>query len=359
MLLAFIKEKFSRHGRRGRGVGTRGICELQNQKVISKTLNTSAINVHSPGGAGPATACPSARKQQEDSTTPAEGQLGMGIHLAEHTRRKTQQQTRIWYGDILWLGPYQGTHSIFTLNPHAVLPPLPPAARGRAWLARQLGHVPDASKQSSLVRATFLQHPQRRRYGIKSFVKWSIQQGQMEMQTKSKVSNEHLSVMQQAQRNSRSLVAPPVHTSHLSPGPSFLEGEWSVKTSLIFLPLLQDNSLQKASRGPSRKKWALVCPSTNCQPLLELHTPPLGWSKAPRASAKPSPALGAGYGFYPQGVLNPRSDPSAFLHRQIQIQINIQTLAQNTVLAWPASRCESGLGTRCLGSSAATSEESL
>lgn len=225
MLLVFIKEKFSRHGRRGRGVGTRGICELQNQKVISKTLNTSAINVHSPGGAGPATACPSARKQQEDRTTPAEGQLGMGIHLAERTRRKTQQQTRIWYGDIPWFGPYQGTHSIFTLNPAAVLPRLPPAARGRARLARQPGHVPHASKQSSLVRATSLQHPQGRRYGIKSFVKWSIHQGQMEMQTKSKVSNEHLFVMQQAQRNPRSFVAPPVRTSHLSPCPSFLEGK--------------------------------------------------------------------------------------------------------------------------------------
>lgn len=54
VLLTFIKEKFSRQGGRGRGVGTSGICELQNQKVISKPLNTSAINAHSPGGAGPA-----------------------------------------------------------------------------------------------------------------------------------------------------------------------------------------------------------------------------------------------------------------------------------------------------------------
>lgn len=82
----------------------------------------------------------------------------------------------------------------------------------------------------------------------------AIQHGQMEMQTKSKVSTEHLFVMQQAQHNPHSLIAPPVHTSHLSPCPSFLEEELRVKTPLLFLPLLQDNSLQKASRGPRRKK---------------------------------------------------------------------------------------------------------
>lgn len=181
VLLAFIKEKFSRQGRRGRGVATRGICELQNQKVISKTLNTPAINVHSPGGTGPATASPSARKQQEDRTTPAEGQPGLGIHLAERTRRKTRQQNKV--GTFCLRGPFLGmeTSVIHAVSGHAfdfpAHPPragparLPPAARGRARLARQLGHVPDASKQSNLMRETSLQHPQRRRYKAKSFVK--------------------------------------------------------------------------------------------------------------------------------------------------------------------------------------------
>lgn len=47
----------------------------------------------------------------------------------------------------------------------------PPAARGRTGLAPHLGHVPDASKQNSLVQETSLQHSQRARYKIQSSAK--------------------------------------------------------------------------------------------------------------------------------------------------------------------------------------------
>lgn len=73
VLLAFIKTKFNSQKRRGKGVGVRGIYHLQNQRVISKTLNISAINVHSPGGGGPAMASPAVRRPLEGKTTPAEG----------------------------------------------------------------------------------------------------------------------------------------------------------------------------------------------------------------------------------------------------------------------------------------------
>lgn len=65
--------------------------------------------MHSPEGAGPVTASPSVRKQQEDRTTPAEGQPGTGIHLAEHTRRKTQQQNKI--STFCLRGPFLGVET--------------------------------------------------------------------------------------------------------------------------------------------------------------------------------------------------------------------------------------------------------
>lgn len=67
MLLAFIKTKFSSQERRGKGIGGRGVCQLQNQRIISKTLSTSSINVYSPGGGGPVMASPSARRQNQAS----------------------------------------------------------------------------------------------------------------------------------------------------------------------------------------------------------------------------------------------------------------------------------------------------
>lgn len=156
MLLAFIKGKFSGQERRGKGVGVRGICQLQNQRVISKTLNTSAINVHFPGGAGPAMASPSGRRPQEGRTTPAEGQPGMGIHLAECTKHRAERNS-------VWRHP--GIHVVIRAHTQ------PPAARGRTGLAPHLGHVPDASKQNSLVQETSLQHLQRARYKIQSSAK--------------------------------------------------------------------------------------------------------------------------------------------------------------------------------------------
>lgn len=44
----------------------------------------------------------------------------------------------------------------------------PPAVSGRAGLALHLGHIPDTSKQNSLVWETSLQHSQRARYKIQS-----------------------------------------------------------------------------------------------------------------------------------------------------------------------------------------------
>lgn len=154
MLLASIKGKFSRQGRRGRGVDTRGICELQNQRVISKPLNTSAINGHSPGGAGPATASPSVRKQWEDRTTPAKDN---------------------WEWEFTWQSTRGGNHSNKTkfsmetsceschIRARIQFSHSPPTHRSCPICPQQrraghTQHVPDASQQSSLMRETSLQH---------------------------------------------------------------------------------------------------------------------------------------------------------------------------------------------------------
>lgn len=156
MLLAFIKGKFSGQERSGKGVTVGGICQLQNQRVISNTLNTSAINMHSPGGAGPAMASPSRG----------------GLRRAEpHLLRDNQEWEFTWQSaqntaakrNSVWRDP--GIHVVTRAHTQ------PPAARGRTGLASHLGHIPDASKQNSLVRETSLQHSQRARYKIQSSAK--------------------------------------------------------------------------------------------------------------------------------------------------------------------------------------------
>lgn len=177
------------------------------------------------------------------------------------------------------------------------------------------------------------------------------------MQTKSKVSNEHLFVMQQAQRNPRSFVAPPVHTSHLSPCPSFLEGKGEDISA--FPASATGQQPPESQQRAKRKEMSFSLPQHQLPASPGASHPTPGLIQSTQGLSQTPTGSGSGLWFPPSRVLNQRSDPSASLHRQIQIQINIQTLAQNTVLAWPASRCESGLGTRCLSSSATASEESL
>lgn len=98
-----------------------------------------------------------------------------------------------------------------------------PSSEGQGRAGPTLGSHPRPSKQNNLVWETSLQHSQRARCKIQSLAKRSVQQGELEMETKSQVSKEHLFAVWQDQGNPHPLTAPPGHIPHLSPCPSFLE----------------------------------------------------------------------------------------------------------------------------------------
>lgn len=276
--------------------------------------------MHSPGGADGPTISKEASGGQNHACwrTTRNGNSPGRVH-------KTQQLNKIQYGDILgFVITWAHTQ--------------PPAQRGRAGLAPHLGHIPDASKQNSLVQETSLQHSQRARYNIQSLAKQSVQQRELEIKTKSQVSNEHLFVMQQAQGNPHPFTAPPVHIPHLSPCPSFLEedGLKSEDTATFPASATAQQPPERQQRTKQKEmSFSLPQYSLPASPAASHSTP--GPIQSTHCLSQTPLGSGSNPQLPPQGVLNGRSNPSTFLHRQIQIQMNTQSQAPHPVLVWHPS----------------------